>query len=714
MKMFKYIISITVGIFLVGSFVYAQTILFPRGGGTGKNSATAGDVGKYLKVSDDSPFTYTFDTPAGGGGGADGNWSFFNGSGIKLATTTNQVLIGAAATTSLAALEVQSSLGILTTGSTTLQNFTFVNGTGTSATTTNALSVGGALTVTGNTSLQKLNFTIGTGTRLYIPTFYDSTGLDSISPENRAGYRLGVGVLDWTNLQLIDSNAALSVDWGAHLLVAPGVNALDWTNASALQLPAYTTDGFLKTSGGTGILTVDSSTYLTGNETITLSGEVTGSGATAITTTIDRAISPTWTGAHIFSNANSILATGSTTLQNFTGLNSTTTNATTTSFFSSKASTTALWLTTGSSVLRTVNGLVSQASNGTDFTLLTTTTCGGTDKVSAVTASGGVTCSTDQTGGAGTSAFEIATTTDIAVPQVAYFTQTSGRTTLGSVATGTLSVPTGLTITGNRYVLGGSASIALDTGYVIPLQSTLDGKLSSYDAWTHPSAGVSATTSSMIFTNASSTFTGNLNITGNSTTSQATTTNLAITSITSKKLRTNANGSVIGLSATGTTPVFNAFTSPDTSGNAIVEPYTISAVNDVFAHFTYVASSTTAKVGFSTAFHIEPDFNGTTASVVIYFSCPVTTGNIVWDVDYRAIGGDDTESLDQTTFQESVTATKACGSAVNERQTVYMALTASNFAADDTVEMSVSRDGADANDTGVAGAMIHDVVFQYQ
>ena len=32
---------------------------------------------------------------SGGGGGSDTNWSFFNGSGIRLATTSNQVLIGA-------------------------------------------------------------------------------------------------------------------------------------------------------------------------------------------------------------------------------------------------------------------------------------------------------------------------------------------------------------------------------------------------------------------------------------------------------------------------------------------------------------------------------------------------------------------------------------------------------------------------------------------
>jgi hypothetical protein len=44
------------------------------------------------------------------------------------------------------------------------------------------------------------------------------------------------------------------------------------------------------------------------------------------------------------------------------------------------------------------------------------------------------------------------------------------------VATGTISVPTGLTVTANRYAVGGSAAIGLDTGYVIPLQSTLDAK----------------------------------------------------------------------------------------------------------------------------------------------------------------------------------------------------------------------------------------------
>lgn len=51
-------------------------------------------------------------------------------------------------------------------------------------------------------------------------------------------------------------------------------------------IPNLTTNGFIKTGGGVGTLSVDTNTYITGNQTITLSGNVTGSGTTAITTTI--------------------------------------------------------------------------------------------------------------------------------------------------------------------------------------------------------------------------------------------------------------------------------------------------------------------------------------------------------------------------------------------------------------------------------------------
>lgn len=51
-------------------------------------------------------------------------------------------------------------------------------------------------------------------------------------------------------------------------------------------LSNLTSNGFVKTSGGTGALSIDTNTYLTGNQSITLSGDLSGSGATSISTAI--------------------------------------------------------------------------------------------------------------------------------------------------------------------------------------------------------------------------------------------------------------------------------------------------------------------------------------------------------------------------------------------------------------------------------------------
>lgn len=58
------------------------------------------------------------------------------------------------------------------------------------------------------------------------------------------------------------------------------------TTQNISTLSNLTSNGFVKTSGSNGTLSVDTNTYLTGNQTITLTGDVTGSGATSITTTI--------------------------------------------------------------------------------------------------------------------------------------------------------------------------------------------------------------------------------------------------------------------------------------------------------------------------------------------------------------------------------------------------------------------------------------------
>lgn len=66
-----------------------------------------------------------------------------------------------------------------------------------------------------------------------------------------------------------------------------GTNAVTVnTSQNISTLSNLTSNGFVKTSGGTGALSIDTNTYLTGNQTVTLSGDISGSGATSITTTI--------------------------------------------------------------------------------------------------------------------------------------------------------------------------------------------------------------------------------------------------------------------------------------------------------------------------------------------------------------------------------------------------------------------------------------------
>ena len=59
------------------------------------------------------------------------------------------------------------------------------------------------------------------------------------------------------------------------------------TTQNIAKLSNLTSNGFVKTSGGDGTLSIDTNTYLTANQTITLSGDVSGSGATSITATIE-------------------------------------------------------------------------------------------------------------------------------------------------------------------------------------------------------------------------------------------------------------------------------------------------------------------------------------------------------------------------------------------------------------------------------------------
>ena len=98
----------------------------------------------------------------------------------------------------------------------------------------------------------------------------------------------------WNGTAIGDTYISSSSAWNAKensLTFSTGLTrSVNTITVNAIQnitkLSNLTNNGFVKTSLGDGTLSVDTNTYLTGNQTITLSGDVSGSGSTSISTTI--------------------------------------------------------------------------------------------------------------------------------------------------------------------------------------------------------------------------------------------------------------------------------------------------------------------------------------------------------------------------------------------------------------------------------------------
>lgn len=148
------------------------------------------------------------------------------------------------------------------------------------------------------------------------------------------------------------------------------------------------------------------------------------------------------------------------------------------------------------------------------------------------------------------------------------------------------------------------------------------------------------------------------------------------------------------------------------TANIFFEPYTVKATNDAWKHFALVFKDTATRDVLYGTFEVPENYVGAPKVKVVWTSTG-TTGNVVWDFDYRAIGGTNTESFDQATAQESVTVTSAAPGATDRRMVAEMALTAANLSAGDTVEFLFGRDGASASDTLAAAVTVHAILFEF-
>lgn len=156
--------------------------------------------------------------------------------------------------------------------------------------------------------------------------------------------------------------------------------------------------------------------------------------------------------------------------------------------------------------------------------------------------------------------------------------------------------------------------------------------------------------------------------------------------------------------------IFDWRTRLDGSGNVYPAPYTAFATNDVWKHRVWAFNNPSADISMYGAVDVPNNYVGSAALIVVWTST-VTSGDFAVQFDYRAIGGNDTESFDQATAQETVNGTDTAPSATDERMEFSIALTAGNFAAGDTVEWIYSRD--DSADTLAGIVLVKNVFFQY-
>jgi len=165
--------------------------------------------------------------------------------------------------------------------------------------------------------------------------------------------------------------------------------------------------------------------------------------------------------------------------------------------------------------------------------------------------------------------------------------------------------------------------------------------------------------------------------------------------------------------ATHRIPVLGFQTVPDpTNGEVFFEPYSVKATNDVWKYLVLIFTDGSTRDGVRFCFNVPKNYVAGSKLIVVWTST-ATSGDVEWDVDYRSVGGNDTESLDQAGTQESVNQLDTAPSAANERMEIAITLLNTNFAADDTCQIELFRDKTDAGDTMAAAAIVHEVLFEY-
>lgn len=148
---------------------------------------------------------------------------------------------------------------------------------------------------------------------------------------------------------------------------------------------------------------------------------------------------------------------------------------------------------------------------------------------------------------------------------------------------------------------------------------------------------------------------------------------------------------------------------PDTTGNCYPKPDSVDNANDRFPHEVLAFSDSGTRTGASSTFMVPKNYASTPKGYVVWKST-ATSGDVVWDVDTKAVA--DGESLDPSADDDAQTVTTTTPGTARLRKDSSVTFTGT-YAADDLVLVSVYRDGAQGADTLAAEALFEGFVFEY-
>ncbi len=192
---------------------------------------------------------------------------------------------------------------------------------------------------------------------------------------------------------------------------------------------------------------------------------------------------------------------------------------------------------------------------------------------------------------------------------------------------------------------------------------------------------------------------------------------------------TNGTGLPLTTGVTGVLPVANggrvasdsldlfsnASLALDSSGDTNWEPYSILATNDIFKHtILRMGASNSAQPTVNSGVYgciRVPKNYVAGASIVVEWTSTVTSGNVFFAFSYRNVAAG--ASLDQTTFQETVSVTAAAAGTANLLQSSAITPTAANLIAGDILEFFFQRDGTNGADTMAGSAIVAGLSLDY-